>query len=154
MRFPVDLNEVSVIPAEKENHMHKKGIWKVFNENIEFSFLTSEPVSFENHCKWWENAFDSEYIYVILYQKEVHGYIRLTKEQTISKEKNEISIAVSKQFHKSGLGSVAYNLIEKEMKEAGISEIIAITDIRNILGQKFFEKNKFKISHKRYVKRI
>ena len=123
-------------------------------ENIQFNIITSEPVLYEDHCKWWENSFDREFIYIILYQSVVCGYIRLTKEQTQSKEKNEISIAVSKKYQNSGLGSIAYSLFEERMKKCGVSEIIAITDIRNELGQRFFEKNKFERTHIRFVKKI
>ncbi|MFX1535459.1 MAG: GNAT family N-acetyltransferase [Promethearchaeota archaeon] len=150
----MNFKKISVIPAEKDNEMHKRGIWKVFNENIEFNFLTSEPVPYENHCKWWEEAFEKEFIYVILYQSAVCGYIRLTKERTESKEKNEISIGLRKIYQNSGLGSIAYNLFEKKIKDIGVSEIIAITSIRNELGQKFFEKNKFERTRIRYAKKI
>jgi RimJ/RimL family protein N-acetyltransferase len=40
------------------------------------------------------------------------------------------------------------------MKQKGIYRIIALTDIKNIKSQKFFEKNGFKKAHIRYVKEI
>ncbi|MFX1256288.1 MAG: GNAT family N-acetyltransferase [Promethearchaeota archaeon] len=148
----INFKNITVIPANKENELHKKGVLKVFNENIEYFHLTEKLVSYEEHSKWWDNAFEDEYIYVILYKTKVCGYIRLTKRKTNSKEKYEISIALRKKIQKYGIGSYAYNLFENEMKKAGIPEIIAITVSKNILGQKFFEKNKFKKNLNRYKK--
>jgi len=150
----MDYDKISLILAEKENEDHKKGILNVFNENIQYSHLTKEPVSYEDHSKWWENAFEDEYIYIILYEKNITGYIRLTKHETKTKENHEISIAISEGFQKSGIGTYAYNLFEIEMKKKGIQEIIANTEIDNILGQKFFKKNKFKKTLTRYEKII
>ena len=140
----IDLKKLALIPADKENESHKWGILLVFNQNIKYSYLTKKPLSIEEHNKWWETAFGKEYIYVIKYESEVCGYIRLTKERTISKEKYEISIALLEEFQKFGVGSYTYNLFENEMKKKGIPEIIAQTEFENTLGQRFFEKNKFK----------
>ncbi len=150
----IDYNKIGVIPAEIDNENHKKGILKVFNENIKYFHLTKESVSYEDHSKWWSQAFNNEIIYVIIYEQMVTGYIRLTKFKTDTKEENEISIALSKKFQKSGLGSHAYQIFEKKMKKIGISKIIANTENDNVLGQKFFEKNKFKKKDYRYVKII
>ncbi len=150
----IDFNQIKIIKAEKENEMHKKGIWVVYNQNIEFNLITTEPITYENHCKWWESVFEQEFIYIILYQSVLCGYIRLTKKRTRNKEKNEISIAISKKYHKSGLGTYAYSIFEKEMIKIGITEIIALTDIRNLGGQKFFEKNNFKKGYIKYIKKI
>lgn len=150
----LNFEQIKVFIAEKENEMHKKGVWTVFNENLGFNLITTESIPYENHCKWWESAFEQEFIYVVLYQSILCGYIRLTKKRTSNKEKNEISIAISKKYHKSGLGTYAYSIFENEMKKIGVTEIIALTDIRNLGGQKFFEKNNFKKGHIRYVKKI
>jgi len=148
----LNFEQIKVVPAEKENKTHKKGIWNVFNENIKYNRITSEPVPYKQHCKWWETAFDKEYIYVILYQLKVAGYIRLTKEKTNSKEINEISVAIGKKFQNAGLGSFSYKIFEDDMKKFAIKRIVALTDYKNKLGQKFFEKNKFEKRHIRYVK--
>lgn len=150
----LNFKNVKVIPAERENNMHKKGIWKIYNENIEFAFLTFEPVPYEQHCKWWESAFDKEHIYVVLHKSKVVGYIRLTKMRTRSKEVNEISIAFAKDYQNKGLGSYTYNIFEKEMKKIGVKKIVALTDTRNKAGQKFFEKIEFEKRHFRYVKKF
>ena len=91
----INLKNVSLVLAEKNNQKHRYGVWKVFNENLKFFHETQEPISYRDHCKWWENAFDNEYIYVALYKNQVCGYIRITKRKTNSKEKHEISIALS-----------------------------------------------------------
>lgn len=150
----IDLKKVSLIPAEKNNEDHKKGVRKVFNENIEFFHLTSEPVPYENHSRWWAGAFNKEFIFIISYQSEICGYIRLTKERTNIKEKHEISIAVLKKYQKSGIGTYIYKIFEKEMKKLGVSEIISYIDMNNEAGQKFFEKNNFKRSYIRYLKKL
>lgn len=150
----IDFDKINVIPAQKDNEDHKKGILKVFNENIKYFHLTKEPVSYEDHSKWWAQAFIDEFIYVIIYEKEITGYIRLTKYKKETKEENEISIAISEKFQKSGFGTHAYQLFESEMKKIGINKIIAITERDNVLGQRFFEKNKFKKILYRYVKII
>lgn len=150
----IDFEQIKVIPAEKENEEHKKSIWNVFNENLGYNLITSEPVPYEKHSIWWERVFENEYIYVILYKSKVCGYIRLTKYRTELKEKDEISIALKNEFQKMGIGSYAFNLFENKIKEIGITQIVAITDFRNKLGQKFFEKNDFKKFHIRYVKKL
>lgn len=152
---------VKVIQAEINNEAHKKGIWSVKNENLDYSIVTNKFIPYEEHNKWWDTIFDDEYIFVIVYESEVCGYIRLTKKRTSFKEKNEISISLAKKFQDSGLGSYAYNLFEAKMKKNGINQIIALTHINNELGKKFFEKNKFKNSgvsriknYIRYVKKL
>ncbi len=150
----INFEQIQVIIAEKDNNLHKKGIWIVFNENLEYTLITKEPISYKKHCKWWERAFEKEYIYVILYKLEVVGYIRLTKVRTNSKEINEISIALLSQFQKFGVGAYTYKLFEEHMKKIGIKKIVAITDYRNEGGRKFFEKNGYEKSHIRYAKEL
>lgn len=150
----LNFKNIKVIPAEKEKTSHKKSIWKIFNQNIRYNLITTDPVSYEKHCKWWETAHEKEYIYVILYNSEVIGYIRLTKSRTKSKEANEISIAIAKQYQNSGIGSHAYKSFENIMKKLGIEKIIALTDNRNEVGKKFFEKNNFKKAYVKYVKKL
>ena len=131
----------------------------VKNANLDYSSKSSEPVSYEKHKEWWEQIFDKEHMYVIIYDSEVCGYIRFTKMETKSKEKNEISIALLKKFQNKGLGTFAYEYFEKEMAKYGITEIIAVTNIKNNMGQRFFEKNKFektqnKENYIRYIKKL
>jgi len=154
-----NFDKIKVIPAEKENETHKKGVWKVFNENIEVNIITHEPVPYEEHCKWWENVFEKEYVYIIQYQSTVCGYIRLTKKESNSKEKNVISISLVKKCQSVGIGTHAYKLFENEMKEIGVTQIVALTVMSNKIGQKFFEKNKYIMTgldevknFKRYIK--
>jgi len=148
----LDYKQIKLIPAEKENDLHKKGVWYVFNENVGYNFITTKPVLYEDHCKWWEIAFENEYIYIISYKSEICGYIRLTKRRTTSKELNEISIALSKSFQKTGIGSYAYQLFEEELKNLRINQIVAVVNIKNKLGQIFFEKNNFNKTYIRYNK--
>ncbi|MHA1284344.1 MAG: GNAT family N-acetyltransferase [Promethearchaeota archaeon] len=150
----IKFENIIIIPAEKENNLHKEGILKVFNENIEFFHLTRKPITKEEHNKWWAKVFEDEIIYMIFYKTNICGYIRLTKKRTNSKEKYEISIALSKKFQNLGIGSYAYKLFENEMIKRGITKIIAYTAIKNSAGQKFFEKNKFKKTFIRYEKKI
>jgi len=150
----INNNKIKVIPARKENIKHKKGILKVFNENIKYFYLTNKPINMKQHDEWWVKAFKNEIIYVILYDMKVSGYIRLAKKRTKTKEKNEISIALSKNLQNSGIGSYALNIFENEMKKKGIRMIIANTKINNSLGQRFFEKNNYKKRLIRYEKRI
>ncbi|MEE9379271.1 MAG: GNAT family N-acetyltransferase [Candidatus Lokiarchaeia archaeon] len=150
----IDFEKIKIIPAEKKNKTHKKGVWKVFNENLEFRLIASEPVSYIQHCKWWEAAFEKEYIYLILYELSIVGYIRLSKLRTKSKEINEISIALARKYHNSGIGSYSYKIFEKKMKEFGIKKIVALTDYKNKLAQNFFEKNKFEKKHIRFLKEL
>ena len=121
----IDIDKVQLTLAEKGNACHKKGLWVVFNENIDFATNTSEEIPYEQHCRWWENIFDIEYLYVIIYKSDVIGYIRLTKTRTDSKEFNEISIAFVKKYQNKGIGSFSYKLFEKEMKKIGIKRIVA-----------------------------
>ncbi|MFX1500406.1 MAG: GNAT family N-acetyltransferase [Promethearchaeota archaeon] len=151
-RLNFRLIDFKIIPAEKDHEDHRKGIWTIRNENINYSKTTTQPISYTKHCEWWEYAFDKEYIYLILYKEDIVGYIRLTKNKTSSKEKNEISIALSKNLQGEGIGSYVYMLFEEQIKNLGINKIIAITDIKNTAGRKFFEKNKFKKTHIRFVK--
>ena len=153
-KLSFELINFKLIPAEKDNEEHRKGIWTIRNENLEFNRITNQSISYEKHCEWWEYAFDKEYIYVILHKKEIGGYIRLTKNRTSSKEKNEISIALSKNLQGKGIGSYVYKLLEEEIKILGITQIIAITDIKNEAGKKFFEKIKFRKTHIRFAKKL
>jgi RimJ/RimL family protein N-acetyltransferase len=137
------LDEIKVSIAELENEEHRKGVWMVKNDSLDSSRLTSEIIPYKDHCDWWRSNFDKEYIYIINYQARVIGYIRLTKEKTSSKDKYEISISLSEEFQAKGIGSYAYGIFEKYMKERNISQIIASTSIKNESGQKFFEKNGF-----------
>ena len=156
-----DLDQVKVILAKKGDETYRDGLWRVFNENLDANIITHEPVPYEIHCKWWETVFESEYVFVILYQSSMCGYIRLTKNKTSSKEKDVISIALAKKFHHSGIGTYAYKLFEACMKEKGVNQIIALTVLSNKMGQEFFEKNNFKMTgfdkeniFKRYIKRL
>ena len=150
----INFKQIKVIPVDKENEKHRRGVWIVKNENLGYNLITTEPIPYEKHCIWWQNAFEKEHILIILYNSEVCGYIRLTKVRTGSKEKNEISIAISKKFQKTGIGSYAYKLFENKMKEIGVSEIIALNHISNEIGQRFFEKNKFDKTFIRYIKKL
>lgn len=151
-----DLNykDIELKLAQKDSESHKKAVWEVFNENIEFFHITSKKVPFADHCKWWEENFDKEYIYIIMYKSEFCGYIRLTKKKTINKKRYEISIALRELFQKSGIGSHAYQLFEKEMKYLGIPEIIANTEIDNTLSKNFFKKNGFIKTNLTFKKKI
>lgn len=150
----VDLNKVGLILAEIKKELHRKSVWQIFNENIEYFHLTNHPVSYKNHCLWWEKAFDEEFIFLITYNSEICGYIRLSKENTKTKEKYEISVVLSKDVQNYGIGSIAYKLFENEMKMRGVKEIIAKTLQTNQRGQQFFEKNNFTRSMIRFKKEI
>ncbi len=154
IKVKIDLVQVKVIPAEKQSDEHKKNVWKIFNENLEFTLTTHEPVPYDHHCEWWETVFEKEYIYVILYETVVCGFIRLTKFSYGSKEPYEISIALGKEFQNSGIGSIGYRLFENEMKKIAIPQIIAKTIGKNIIGQTFFEKNDFKKFIVKYIKKL
>ncbi len=150
----MDIKAISIIPADRNNEHHSKGVWNVFNDNIGFNVLTTEKVSFENHSKWWNRAFEDEYIYLVLFKDEICGYIRLAKRRTNSKEQNEISIAILNKYHGTGLGTHAYSLFEKEMKKKGIDSIVAITHFNNKKGRSFFEKNGFENIFIKYFKKL
>ncbi len=150
----INYEHVKVIPAGKVNEDHKREVWKVFNENIGFNIVTTEPVSYEQHCAWWETAFDKEYIYIIKYESTICGYIRLTKVRTNSKEMNEISIALKSEFQNTGIGSHAYKIFESEIRKNGISHIITMSNIKNELSQNFFIKNDFEKTFVRFVKKL
>jgi len=156
-----DLKQVRVIPAKREDVTYRDGVWSVFNENLDANIITHEPIPYEAHCKWWETVFESEFVYIILYQSSICGYIRLTKNKTSSKEKWVISIALARKFHHVGIGTHAYKLFEACMKEKGVNQIIALTVLSNKIGQEFFEKNNFKMTgfdkeniFKRYIKKL
>ena len=83
-------------------------------------YLTKKEISFKDHFKWWLNNFEKEYIYIILYQSIIIGYIRLTKEITTSKNQNEISIAFKQEFQNKGIGSYSYWIFENYMKKLGL----------------------------------
>ena len=150
----INYEHVKVIPAEKANEDHKREVWKVFNEYIGFNFVTTELVSYEQHCMWWETVFDKEYVYIIKYESTISGYIRLTKVRTNSKEMNEISIALKKEFQNTGIGSHAYKIFENEIRKKGISHIVAMSNIKNELSQNFFIKNDFEKTFVRFVKKL
>ncbi len=150
----IDYEEIKVIPANKDDKAHKKGIWFIKNENLDFSLISDEKISYKQHNNWWKGIFEIEYIYIILYKSEVSGYIRLTKLRTKSKEEHEISIAIAKKYQNIGFGTYALKIFEKKMRKIGIHQIIAFTHFNNELGQKFFEKNRFNKTYLRYVKKI
>lgn len=150
----IDLNNISIKIADKDNENHKRCVLKIFNENIQYFHLTKEPISYDNHSKWWDANFKKEYIYLILFHAEIVGYIRLTKKRTETKEKHEISIALLKQYQKSKVGSYSYKLFENEIKKLGVKEIIANTEISNIIGQNFFESNNFSKYMIKFKKKI
>jgi len=152
----IDFDYIKVIPAEIDNEEHQKAVWIIKNKNIEYSLLSNEKISYENHCEWWKRNFEKEYVYIILYQSKFIGYIRLTKQKTNSLDKNEISIAFSKKFQKKGIGTYVYKIFENCIKQFDISRIIATTHVNNEAGQKFFEKNNFvkKTIESDYVKFI
>lgn len=150
----IDFNQIKVIEANKTNKEHREGVWTIKNNNLKYNLVTSKPILYEDHCDWWKSIFDTEYLYLILYNSEISGYIRLTKVRTHSKELNEISIALIEKVHNSGIGTYAYNLFEKMMMEKNIFHLVALTDIKNKQGQKFFEKQGFKKSFLRYIKKL
>jgi len=149
----IDLKQVSLIESDPHNIYHKKSVWKIFNENLEF-FLTNKSVTFEDHCKWWKEVFLREYIYLILFKSKICGYIRLTKYKTDNKDKHEISMAITKKYQNLGIGTYAYNLFEKEIKKFKINKIIAIVKVKNIIGQNFWKKNGFIEHPVKYIKQL
>ncbi len=150
----IDRRLIEIIPAEKNNEKHKKRVLEIFNQNINFFNMTNRIISYEEHSKWWDSIFKKEKIYLILFKGEVQGYIRLSKMKTISKEKHEMSIALASKNQNCGIGSIAYQMFEKEMKKKGIKEIVAKTMDENKRAQNFFEKNNFQRSMVRYIKKI
>jgi len=150
----IDFNQITIVPAEKENEKHKMGLWEVYNENIGINLITSEPITYEEHSKWWAGVFEKEYIFVIIYHSIVSGYIRLTKIEIGSKKKHEISIAIKKKFHNTGFGTKAYEKWESLVKELGVKKIHALTMSNNKLGQNFFAKNNFKRVSIRFEKEL
>lgn len=145
---------VEIKEAHVNNYHYRKEIWKIFNENLEFTNITDKPVSYKDHCKWWEKIFNFEYIYIILCESEICGYIRITKVSTKNKEKNEISIALSKKYHNKGIGSYAYSLFEEEIKRKGIKRVVANTLFKNKKGIKFFKSNDFVKTHIKFIKKL
>jgi len=150
----INLNKLSVVIGEKKEDSHKNAVFMIFNENIEYSHLTKEPINYEEHSKWWDNIFDDEWIYLIKLESEYIGYIRLTKKRTLLKDKHEISIALRKKYQKLGIGPYAYDLFERKIKKQGVLEIIARTENNNLAGQKFFEKINFKKVQVKYKKEL
>ncbi len=155
----IDFDKIKVFPAEKANQRHRKEVWIIKNENLKYSRDTFNKILIEKHINWWENNFEKEYIYLVSYNKEIIGYIRLTKERARSMNNNEISIAFLNQYQKKGIGSYSYSIFEKYMKDLDISHIIASTHIENIAGQKFFEKNNYlkkdeEMGYFNYIKNI
>lgn len=150
----INFEDIEIIRAEKNSESHRNGFWVVRNENTTYNLTNPELISFENHCIWWDNVFNKEYMYCIYYKSEFCGYLRLTKEVSETKEKNEISIAIAKKFQNTGIGTYAYKMFEDVMNKIGIKEIIALTHIENKAGQRFFEKNDFKktIIKKEFIK--
>lgn len=153
------LENVNVIPVDKKNELHKNGIWSVKKENLDYTVVKKNFISYENHSKWWEKAFEKEYIYIMTYKSDICGYIRLTKIKTQIKEKNEISLALAKKYQNKGIGTYAYKIFEDDIRKKGITKIIAITDSDNKAGKMFFENNGFikdsiKETFIKYVKKI
>ncbi|MBN1800513.1 MAG: GNAT family N-acetyltransferase [Candidatus Lokiarchaeota archaeon] len=150
----IEKKAITVIPAEKENKTHSKGVWTIFNEDIGYKILTTKEIPYEDHLKWWDQVFNDEYIYIIQFKSEICGYIRLTKKHTSTKEKHEISIAISKKYQGTGLSHTAYSLFESEMKKFGVTQIIAKTHYENAKSQHFFEKIGFEKSYIKFSKNI
>ena len=153
------LDKIKVIPANKDDEAHRKGAWIVKNENINFSRRTTEKISFEDHCIWWDNNFDKFHFYIVLFEAEVIGYIRIPKDHPNIMDKNEISIALKLQYRDKGLGSYAYSLFESYMKDLQIPFIVAHTHVNNKKARFFFEKNGFKkeditLDYIKYVKKF
>lgn len=152
--MPINSDDIIVEEAVQSNLEHKKRILQIFNENIEFFYLTKEPITYVEHSKWWKSAFIDEFIYIIKYKAEIHGYIRLTKNKTVSKEKHEISIALSDEVKKMGIGSIAYKKFERIIRKKNIKKIIAHTIYSNKIARDFFERNNFKKSMIKYSKNL
>jgi RimJ/RimL family protein N-acetyltransferase len=136
--------DISVNLADKNRESHRRGVWIAFNENLDYNIITTKPISYENHCKWWEKAFDKEYIYIVLFNEDVCGYIRLTKKGDGPKTVNEISIAIIRKLQNLGIGSYAYKLFEKKITKRSILKIVAKVLPNNLKAQRFFIKNGFK----------
>jgi len=153
------LDKIEVIPAVKDNEEHRKGTWIVKKENILFSRRTTDEITYEDHCIWWENNFDKQYFYIVLHQSETIGYIRIPKKHPSIKDENEISIALKKEYRDKGIGSQAYELFENQIKSFDLSHIVAHTHVSNKNAQKFFEMNGYRrveitVDYIKYVKNL
>ena len=56
------LDEIQVIPAKKDEELNRLRVWKVKNENIENRRQAIAKIPYLDHCSWWENNFEKEFI--------------------------------------------------------------------------------------------
>jgi L-amino acid N-acyltransferase YncA len=73
-------------------------------DNRVFATIPNSTISYEDHCKWFAEKIEDEtnLFYVISYNGEDAGYIRVDGE-------NEVSIALHPSWQGKGLGSGSLN---------------------------------------------
>jgi UDP-2,4-diacetamido-2,4,6-trideoxy-beta-L-altropyranose hydrolase len=109
------------------------------NPQIRQYFRNNEPVTYEEHCKWFNQAIiNNKYqFYIITYEKNSIGMVRL---DNILEQAVEISILISPEFQGKNIAAIA---LTKIIKKNPLNTIYAYIDINNIASHKLFQKANF-----------
>ena len=100
--------------------------------------FNSEPIPYENHCRWYRNKMESEdtYIFVLMYGNIPIGQCRLDIEEGDAL----ISYFIDPKYRNKGYGKKLLNLIYDKVKTEipTIKVLTAEVKEENIPSQKVF----------------
>ena len=112
----------------------------------------SEPISIEQHKKWFQNVMTSNNIHQYIYSMNGNpiGQVRITVEDDAA----VISYSIAKEHRGKGYGKRMVELLEQEVRNnhPEISELHAYVKKENIASQKVFERLGFEKSGDMYRK--
>ncbi|MCM1498872.1 MAG: GNAT family N-acetyltransferase [Clostridium sp.] len=112
--------------------------------------FSSEPISYEEHCKWFSLKLADPmcYMYIYYYENIPIGQVRVDCEA----ETGCISYFVVCEYRGQGHGHNMLQLVEGEM-QGKIEKLIACVKYDNIASQMVFKKNNYtEVEEKDYVR--
>ncbi len=127
-----------VLSQAEEQDMYLLFQWANEKKVRQASFC-SEPISIEQHKKWFQNVMISNNIHQYIYSINGNpiGQVRITVEDNAA----IISYSIAKEYRGKGYGKRMVKLLEREVHDnhPEISELHAYVKSENIASQKVFE---------------
>lgn len=118
----------------------------VNEEEVRKNSFIQEEISYNTHCRWFDNAIKDEniYIFILLENEEPIGQCRLNVDKM---GMAELDYSIKKTRRGEGLGKLIVELMIKEISnkpyDNRIKKIVGKVKHSNISSRKCFEMNGF-----------
>ena len=138
-RIQKNLYLENLIDDQKSYLIHKMRNSKIMRNNS----INKRKITFNSHKEWFKKFIHKNKIYLVSYNLNYAGYLRLKFKQI---NKIEISIFIKKKFQNKNIASKILNFALLKYKNYKfIAKVLKL----NIVSQNFFRKNNFKSSNKK-----